>query len=375
MATTTFLEPGTDATEDTSFFTGVAGDVSSVSAQAFTGLRSLQCNTSSPAVNANCTIPNVLADAGSQISFYFRTDTLPAAASQIIRLIQAGTSTVWTLVLNTNGTLQNTPNGATASTGSTVLSVNTWYRICISYYITNTSTYTFVVYVDRVLDSTTNAGTLTNTTAVSFRVRADSTSGANVKNWFDNIYVATGGANSTSQPDTGDVRITAKRPNANGTTNEFITQIGVGGSGYGSGHSPQVNERPLSTANGWSVINAGSVKTEEYNIENAAAGDIDISGKPLVDYVGWVLASSATGETASIVVNGVSSSISLTSTATLFQKASGSAAYPAGTGTDIGVITDATATTVGLYECGIIVAYLQKRIRDIIGGGRVPCTR
>src|SRR6185436_9856514 len=118
---------------------------------------------------------------------------------------------------------------------------------------------------------------------------------------------------SASLTDTGNIWVTAKRPNANGTTNGFTTQIGSGGSGYGTGHSPQVNERVLSTTNGWSMVGAGSAVTEEYNIESAAAGDIDISSANYVDVMGWVYASSLVNETASIIVNGVSSNISLTS--------------------------------------------------------------
>lgn len=78
----------------------------------------------------------------------------------------------------------------------------------------------------------------------------------------------------------------------------------------------------------------------------------------IVDYMGWVSASSLLSETGSIIVNGSSSNISLTSTITLFRKFAGSTVYPGGTGADIGITTTALATTVSLYECGIIFAFI-----------------
>ena len=64
--------------------------------------------------------------------------------------------------------------------------------------------------------------------------------------------------------DPGAILVTAKRPFTNGTTEDgFTTQIGASGSGYGSGHTPQVNERPLSQTNGWSVIGAGGRRSRK----------------------------------------------------------------------------------------------------------------
>lgn len=143
-----------------------------------------------------------------------------------------------------------------------------------------------------------------------------------------------------------------------GTTNGFTTQIGAGGSGYGSGHSPQVNERALSTTNGWSMVGAGSAVTEEYNIENIATGDTNLTGATIVDWLGWASMSSLVGETVQMVVGGANFAQAITSTATLYTKMKGSTTYPVGTGTDIGITTDTSLTTVSLYECGIIVAYI-----------------
>ncbi len=173
---------------------------------------------------------------------------------------------------------------------------------------------------------------------------------------------------SNSLTDTGDVWVTAKRPNANGTTNGFSTQIGAGGSGYGTGHSPQVNERALSNTNGWSMIGAGSAVTEEYNIENKSTGDIDISSATIVDWLGWADMKSLAGETVQVILDGVNTAQAITSSETLYFKVKGSATYPSGTGADIGITTDTSLTTVSLYECGVVVAYIPSGG----GGGSTP---
>jgi hypothetical protein len=173
--------------------------------------------------------------------------------------------------------------------------------------------------------------------------------------------------NSSSLTDTGNIWVTAKRPVANGTTNGFSTQIGSGGSGYGTGHSPQVNERPLSTTNGWSMVGAGSAVTEEYNIEGKSVGDIDISTATIIDWLGWVSIKALAGETGNVIIDGASVAQAITTTATLYTKIKGSATYPAGTGADIGFQTTTALTTVSLYECGVIVAYIPAS-----GGGSTP---
>lgn len=355
FAATTFMEPGTDATQDFTFYLSTTGTVASVTDQAKTGPRSIKCSTSNPAVTAIATSPiSILTDTGSQVSFWFRFDTLPAATSIMFALVNTTPTTSFAISILTNGTLQNIPTGGTAATGTTVLAVNTWYRICLSYFVTNTTTYAYKVYINGVLDSTTNAGTLTATGSDRLRLANQSLSGINRNFWFDDIYAATGGASSSSQPDTGDIRVTAKRPFSNGTVNGF-TGSGTPSS-YGTGNARYVNERPLSTTNFVSVVATG-VTTEEYNIENRNIGDVVLQGQSIVDYAGWVYANALLAETGSIVVNNVTSNISLTSANTLFTAFAGSSVYPAGTGTDIGIITSALATTVTLNEAGMLFAY------------------
>lgn len=357
MAVTKFIEAGFSATFSSLFYTNTTGTVASATDHpvAMTGGRSLKCSSGAGNATAGARKTGIMADAGRRGSFSFIIDTIPTTMANIFMITQSGGTNVFRIRLNTNGKLQFEGIGATAVNGTTVLAVNTRYRISFGYTLTNTTTYRFDVYVDGVSQGSATAGTLTNTTSDRIYVGFSSAPGANINAWYGDIYIDDG----TDYADVGDIRVTAKRPNANGTTNGFTTQIGSGGSGYGSGHSPQVNERALFTPNGWSIIGAGSAVTEEYNIESAATGDVDISAATIRDYTGWVYAKALASETGQIIVNGASSNISLVSSDTLFTKIAGSTTYPAGTGTDIGIVTDTTLTTVSLYEAGVMVAYTE----------------
>lgn len=355
---TTFMEPGTDATEGFEFYSASTGAFTSDNTVFNTGPRSIKLSTAAGPTLAGVTSPTgVVVDTGAQISFYFRYDTLPAAQVNILNVMQSGGSNVLSVRLNTSGNLEILPVGLSAVAGPTVLSVNTWYHISVSYYITDQTIFTMKVYLNGVLETfATNTGTMTRITSSKVQFLVGGAAGTNRTVWFDDIYIATGGASSTSQPDTGDIRVTAKRPNANGTLNEYTTQIGSGGSGYGTGHSPQVNERPLSTSNGWSIQNAAK-KTEEYNIESISGGDVDISNFRIVDYMGWAYTQVGSASTGNIILNGSATNISVTTSYSMFTKAAGSGTYPPNTGAVIGVDTNTVNQLFSLAECGVLFAF------------------
>lgn len=363
----TFLEAGTDSTFDFSLWNQNAfgtGTLTSDTTHVQDGLRAIKGHTASPGDgSAIFTSDGIVADAGTRISawYYFSTNT-PSALTQIMSPETSGNgSLVFGLGMNTNGTLLLGARGTVQLSGSTVLPANTWVRISMAYVLTSVSSYTCKVFINGALEitltqATGNAG-LTGSTCCSFGQNTSSqngfTSTAAMDIWMDSIYID----NSSALTDPGNIHVTAKRPFANGTTTGFTTQIGSGGSGYGSGHAPQVNERPLSITNGWSMVGAGSAVTEEYTIENAATGDVNLTGATIVDYMGWVDVKALAAETGQIIVGGTNSNISVTTSPAIFIKVKGSSTYPAG-GTDIGVVTSTTVTTFSLYECGIIVAYI-----------------
>lgn len=368
MANTKFMEPGTSATQDFSILTSNGGSTGNAGTGAITSdaqavlssVRSIKIVTGASDGSASVIVNGIMADAGRRVSFGFRFTGTPSPSkagaviasyanngSQFIVLCVGLTSAKKLVLMDDLGNQ--------LAIGSTVLTTNTDYRISFVYTITSKTINTFTLYINGVSEITATNYTLNNSGGDSFIFDTGDTgwtSGSNLTFYYAHFFVDDG-----TSGDPGNIRVTAKRPNANGTTNGFTTQIGSGGSGYGTGHSPQVNERPLSTTNGWSIASAGSAITEEYNIEGVSVGDNDLTGATIVDYMGWLDSKALVSETGKIIVNNVSTNIALTSTITLFTKIAGSATYPAGTGTDIGEISSTTVTTVSLYECGIIVAY------------------
>lgn len=371
MATTTFLEAGTDQTQDLTFWPNLfavgTGSSATATDQAHTGARSLKLVQTSTAVGDGQLVSSgdgVCADAGTACSVWVRFSTVtPTTDVGFLTTFQAGFNDApFTLALTTGSKLRLYRDDGAATlgaAGATSIVANTWTRITFAWVITTSTNWTCKVYINGALELTrTNAdGTLTftGTSEISAGSGAASNGAAAsaISMWYDDWFVD----NRTDLSDPGDIRVTAKRPFANGTTNGFTTQIGAGGSGYGTGHAPQVNEQPLSQTNGWSMIGAGSAVTEEYNIEGLTVGDVDLTGATIVDAMGWLFAKALASETGSLVLKGASSNIALTSTATLFTKAAGSSTYPAGTGTDIGIVTATTLTTVSLYETGVLIAY------------------
>lgn len=352
---TKFLEPGGDADfligTTNGFWTTITG--SPVVATDF--VHGSHVKSIKYAVNASTTVQKnaVLADAGSRISFYIYFNALPnATASPVIVQKSDNSSIVLRIRITSGGILQLWNDTVQIGSNGSTLSTGVWYRISLAYTITSTTINRFELFRNGISDISITNATLGQTSSSNFLI-GNTGGNATLDVRSSDHYID----DSSSLTDTGDIWVTAKRPFANGTANNFVTQIGAGGSGYGTGHSPQVNERPLSTTNGWSIIGAGSAVTEEYNIENSATGDIDISGATIVDYLGWVSASALAAETINVIVNGTNFAQALTTSATVYIKIKGSATYPAGTGTDIGAQTDTALTTTSLYECGIVVAY------------------
>ena len=348
---TTFLEPGGDA----DFLVGATNGFWAFSAGGATvatdfvhgnHIKSRKYTSTGSAVYVRT--PNgAVNDSGTRISMYIYLVALPTGTSVLFR---PGT-TVWQMKITSagvlqlfNATVQIGTNGATLSTGQ-------WYRISIALTVTSTTVNRFEVFVDGVSSISVTNATLSGTGTSNFQI-GNTSNDATLNFRSSDHYID----NSNSLTDTGNIWVTAKRPVSNGTTNGFSTQIGSGGSGYGSGHSPQVNERALSTTNGWSMVGAGSAVTEEYNVEGKAVGDLSVG--TVIDWLGWASMSSLAPETLYMIVGGASVAQAITSTITLYTKIKGSSTYPAGAGTDIGITTDTTATTVSLYECGVIVAYI-----------------
>lgn len=380
MANVKYIESGTSATQDFTFYDigvitdGTNGTVTSSSQAVKSSVRSILAATNSGGNGTYCVAgastfsgANILADAGTRISFYFRfhgTPTLPGggAAADFLAVNTSSDTAVFGVSLTTGLKIAIVTDGSVAlATGSTVLSADTDYRITVQYVITSTTNFTINVYLNGTLEVTaTYSGTAlpnTGSNHLYFGWGAYISPGSGMSAYYAHIYIDNG-----TSGDPGDVRVTAKRPNANGTANGFTTRIGSGGSGYGTGHSPQVNERPASATNGWSLSNTTKT-TEEYNIENVSTGDNDMTGATIVDYVGWIessVNSTSNSPVHHIIVNGVATAITESTSQKTFTHIAGSTTYPAGTGTDIGMDAQYTTTAhlTSLFEAGIMIAYI-----------------
>lgn len=296
---------------------------------------------------------NTVRDAGTRMSIYIYLNAMPAGTSSILVFEQTDNVTVnFRVRITSGGVLQLWNSTAQIGSNGSTLSTGIWYRLCIAYTITSTTVNRFELFKDAVSDISVTNATLASVT--SGLVRVGNSDGTSMDLRTSDHYID----DSSSLTDTGDIWVTAKRPFANGTTNGFTTQIGAGGSGYGTGHSSQVNERALSETNGWSMVGAGSAVTEEYNIESKSTGDINISTATIVDWVAWADMKSAVAETVQFILDGANNAQAITTSHAIYMIAKGSATYPAGTGADIGITTDTSITTVSLYECGILVAYI-----------------
>jgi hypothetical protein len=364
--TTQFMETPDAANNVTgdvnkTFWTSNAGTVTFDTATKISGKGSWKIDSTAGNAAAQLTKGGVLAAAGRRMTFYINFSQLPASEISVATVCTTTcTTTVGTLTIDASGVLRlRTTGNAGAQLGSNggTLSTARWYRIAISYRITTTTNYSFGVVVNGgsiTGINATNSPTLAAATTDSVRLGWINLPGASRVFNFQHLYID----NGTAVDDPGEIWVTAKRPNANGAANAFTTRIGAGGSGYGTGHSPQVNERPISTTNGWQSPGTAGLKVEEYTIESAATGDTNISNDTVVAYTGWIYAARTNGgaQTTNIIVNGVASSISLNTTATLYTVNVDSNTYPS-TNTAIGMDQNGTGRQSLLYEAGILIAY------------------
>lgn len=358
----TFLEPGGDATFNAAATTA-GGLWSSVPVAPtvvtdFVHGNHVKSLRFAPSTAQRVQSNTILLSAGSRFSFYLYIQTMPTLTMSIINNIAAGYLTFFGLSVTSGGVLRVVQAGSTTQVGSDgpTLSTGQWYRISAAFNGSSTTVNRIEVFVDGVSAiSITNqafsAWSNNRALEIGQYTAAESTFDYRVSD----IYVD----NSTDLTDPGDIWVTAKRPVSNGSLNEFTTQIGSGGSGYGAGHTPQVNERPTDTANGWRIANGGVNKTEEYNIESMSAGDIDITGTTLVGYSGWLrTARGNPGLTGGLILNGNSTAGGFTDVEVTRFVYVTSSTYLAGTGADIGVSTGTTSDTYSIYDCGVVVAYI-----------------
>jgi hypothetical protein len=294
--------------------------------------------------------PTVVADAGSRISFWVNFNTR-VVLTQFFGLLQSVNSPIGWLRLDASNILNWLDSDATApnKSGTTVLSDNTWYHITFTYVITAVANYTIKVYLNGVLELTVTQADFNidkaGSAVVSFGVISAITATINI----DDVYID----NSSALTDPGAIQITAKLPNAL-NVNNFNTAIGSSTNRWES-----VNQRALSEAKGWGETTTTATR-ENYGIESAATGDVNLTGATQIAYVGWVWAKKGAGGSGSpaITLNGVDTTIALaTTSAGYFSAFVDSGTYPTNAA-GIGMLASGAGADTFFYEGGVLVAYI-----------------
>jgi hypothetical protein len=376
MATTQWINAGTAETNDFTLWdlgngAGTTGSSSSSTQAVFGSVRSFNFNSGSgndqgyAGVGAN---QQYVSDGGTRITFGFRysgTLSVSGGGADFINFATTGGSDVFSVGINNSGILvilsANAGPASALATGTHAVVANTDTRITVSYTLSSTTVNTIQVYVNGVLDI--NASNLTlannNSARLYFGWGNINEPGANVSGYVAHIYIDNG---TTGDP--GNIRTTVKRAFSNGTSVAWATS--GSGSGYGSGHASFINGRPPSTSNIVSVTPT-TAKIDEYNVEGISAGDVNITGVTLVDWMGWINAEAAsTSNTPAmkIIVANVSTTITIQTAYVPFTHPVGSTTYPAGTGTDVGMSAGYTTTghLVSMDAAGVTIAYIAPTV-------------
>ena len=332
---TIFMETP-DATQAKEFWTTVVGAVTYDTGQKKSGLASWKADSGAGNAAAYLRKTAILADAGRRISVYFRFNAFPANVMSILTLFDS-TEGLWSLEVQVNPSGVLSFEGVTGST----LSTGIWYRICLAYTITSSTISEFRVYLNGILDITkSNIANRTDSSAI--RIGWRDSPGANKVLNFHHVYVD----DSAALTDIGDIRVTAKLPNAV-VHDDFDGSTGA------------VNERPISEANLQSHTDTTQVH-QDYDIETAAGGDVDISADTQIALSFWVWAadgSGANGTPKLIYQADTEQAISLVATPSLFTKIVDTAIYPSAGTSVIGMESTGAGADTFFYEGGVLVAY------------------
>ena len=353
-----FMDAGGDSTQNLLTWNYSQGTISYDSTQKITGTGSIKCTSDSGTAQVGRT--GVLADNGRRISFWLRSalnspSSVQAQSALFARIKDTAQNTIFGIGIDNNSKF--TITGATdllrvTSAASYSLAATTWIRVCICYTLDSSSTNRIVVYADgnKVLDAS-NVASLGGTTpgqgSTLFSHGPSAAWGTPESMWFDNLYIDN---DITGYEDTGNVYVTAKLPTT--TVSNQWTTVGTGA----------VNERPSLTTNGKSAAN-NSGFAQTYLIQDAATGDVNISGMRMLGYMGWVLASQGTvNGTPVLYANNQKTNLTLTTASLLYTAAQASSTFPTSSPA-IGLsVSGGTTALTTMSECGMLVAYTDKSI-------------
>jgi len=359
----TFIDSGGAATGGTQLYSGTTvnstGAISVQTSPTENGPDSIESNAGASGGEAIVYKQGVLQDSGSRVSFYVNFSTFPSATNtnQFFAAAQYALGNApFTLAVSNTGVLEvQTGSGTQIGSSGPTLSTGQWYRIAVAYTINSTAAYNIRVYVNGKLGISITNGSALNVVGSDVLVLGwEQTSKGSPLAYYDDIYAD----NGMDLQDPGNIHVTAKLPFSNGSTNSFSTNGSA--SGYGSGNASYVNERPINTSD--YLDSTGVGQTDEYSVEGASQGDINISTYYPIADEDWVDAEEASAGTCSmpsIINNGYTTPIGLTTTTyAAFTNTYQNSSYPAGN-TDVGMTscTKTGDTTINLAEAGMEIAY------------------
>jgi len=367
--TVDFIDSGGDATFGADMYdvstTSGGSTVAADSSTTETGPRSLKFTSGTAGAAAYVVKQNVVSDAGDRISAYTNIANYPTAGNNeaFLRTTTSGGLTVLSLRFTDTGILQLT-NSAGTQLGSNgpVLATSTWYRIALSYTITDVTHYSANVYVNGVLVITTSCSacgtSLTNSPTAYLRIGwIVNGVGNSLALNMDDIYVDSG----TDLSDPGDIHVTAKLPVQDGDTNSFTPVGSAAGTACNTAasttHCRYVNERPLSTAN--YLQGPSSASFEFFTVQSAAQGDVDISNDNYVAQQSWVyMKEETTGCNATAMYNNFNATNNTFTTSFKMFASIINTNVPPHNFNAVGTDTcQAGGPTVDLAEAGVQIAY------------------
>lgn len=283
-------------------------------------------------------------------------------ANTILALATNGDAHIVQLALLPRGdkaVLQLLDAGGNFYYGITELATGTNYRIGLSYLHNGIDDLGIKLYINEIPElSVEEANTGGTGAAALTRLHYGWLVSPGVDHvcWFSHIAVDAG----DDLTDMGNVLLTAKLP-ASVNDNDFDTTGGTGA----------VNERPLSIAN--FKEHAAPTFTairQNYTLQSAATGDVDISGETLIGYMGWVWArvgDDLSGFTVSLTVDGVDidRTTQFRNTASLIRAGIASTSYPSAA-RGVGLLISEQEFETRMDECGVVVAYQGPSNPDIL---------
>lgn len=350
---TKFLETP-DATQSTLWWRDITGSVIYDTAQKKSGLASWKCDSGAGDAQAylersqTSSPGDQIPDAGGRFSFYVRFTGLPSAARARIVRVTTNTSRYWISIRVTSaGVLQLFTTSQEGSDGST-LSTGTFYRLCLCLDQVSGSTFNVKLFLDGSEDISASSITLGSAYYYGEIIMGwHEAPGANKVLHCHHAYVD----DDAGLTDTGDMRVTAKLPDEVNDDNYDAT----GGTGA-------VSERPISETN-YKVHEGKSAVLQDWTLETAAEGDVDISGDTVVAFCGWMWSKhSKDGDAYYLINNGnTSAAWSDQVVATLNIQTFTGQGYP-DHAQGIGQRSGAAAPDDYLYECGTLIAYTVSAI-------------